>query len=389
VAKIGIHDINTTYEKLSGLYEKFEALLSRLPQHHLSLRSVPATIPDEQDSHNINPVMNLGSPIKETKETEETIDPYAQPISILFGKSGMTLKSSTRLINESNHITAKITHLLQAAPQLGDGLISSKSSSLKTEIEQFYQLIEQLKKEIDSIPKEHSSKEVLNQLSTLVSKVQDQKIKLVNAKENLSKVLESLFELLALPINVIQKERLFANQIYVASSEFTGKIVEAQKQYNDLSKQFYQYNVEDKSIKKEFDSLWKDKEIKRTEIAAKINLLNVLKNEKIVLLQQQLNNALDPLWSLAVDKHHALIETIENRPQGVSKEAVAQELNHLKNEGERKFKEINELHQGYQSKMPSDKLLSESFDKNQKEVNIRLKEMMLEMYTFAEQQEKN
>lgn len=382
MAKTGIDDINTAYAKLSGLYEKFESLLSRLPQQSLSLNSVPATLPAEQEPHKTNPVMGLGSLIK------KPADEYAQPIAILSTKSSMALKSSTHLVKESNNVIDKITHLLQVAPQLDDGSIFSKISSLKIPIEQSYQLIEQLKKQVDSLAKEQSGQDVLNRLNTLVAEIQDEKTKIVEANKKLLKELENLFELPVLATNALQKDKLFANQIYVASDEFKGKIIEAQRQYNDLNNQFFQYNGEAKSIKKDFDLLWKDKETRDSEISVKIKLLDLLKNEKVTSLQQKMKSSLEPLWSLAMDKHNTLIEKIDSKLQETVDGTVVQGLTHLKNESDLKFKDIVNLHQEYQSKMPNNKLLVDIFDKKQKEINVRLREIMLEIFTFAEQQEK-
>lgn len=116
--------------------------------------------------------------------------------------------------------------------------------------------------------------------------------------------------------------------------------------------------------------------------------MNLLKTEKFISLQQKMKNTLDPLWSLAVDKHNTLTEKVNNRLQEKSDGTVVQALTNLKNKSDEKFKEIEALHQEYQLKMPVDKLLSESFDKKQKETNLRLREIMLEMYNFSEQQEK-
>lgn len=327
-------------------------------------------------------MMGLGSLLK------KPADQYAQPIAILSSKSTMALKSSAKLVTESNDIIDKITYLLQSAPQLNDGSISSEVSSLKTVIEKSYQTVEQLKKDVDTVTKKQSSQDVLNKLNELSPEVQDAKTNIVESNKKLSTVLENLFELPVLTINPSQINKLFANQIYVASDEFKGKIIDSQKQYNDLNNQFVQYNGEAKSIKKDFDSLWKDKETKSDEIADKINSLNLLKNEKMIPLQQKMKNRIEPLWSLAVDKQCAFIEKVDNSLQGISDEVIARELTNLKSDSEDKFKEINDLHQEYQSKMPSNKLLSELFDKKQKETNVRLGEIMLKMYTFSEHQEK-
>lgn len=326
--------------------------------------------------------------MKSEAPIKKSIDQYAQPIAILSSKATMALNSSTRIVKESNDIIDKITYLLPALPQQDDGLIASQTSSLKTVVAQSYQMIEQLKKEVDILTKEQSSQYILNHLNRPVAKIQDEKTTILEAKETLSKVLDKLFELPKLTINSQQENKLFANQIYVASDEVKGKILEAQKYSNDLNTQFSKYNLEAESIKKEFNSLWKNKETSVSEMADKIKSLALLKNEKIISLQQKVINNSEPLWSHAVDQQTAFIEQLDSKLQETVEDSVVQTFTHLKNESERQFKDLVNLHQEYQSKMPNNKLLGEIFDKKQKETNARLREIMLEIYTFAERQAK-
>ncbi len=301
----------------------------------------------EQENQKINPLMKSAAPIK------KSVDQYAQSIAILSSKATMALRSSTTVVTESHEIVDKITYLLQVLPQQETALIVSTISSLKTVIEQSYQAIEPLKKEVDTVTKEQSSQDVLKHVNVLVSNIQNEKTTILEAKETLSKVLDKLFELPKLTINSQQESKLFANQIYVAADEVKGKIVEAQKYSNDLNSQLSKYNLEAILIKKEFNLLWKDKETSLSDIADKIKSLALLKNEKIISLQQKIINNSDPLWSNAVDQQTAFIEKLDSKLQETVEGTLVQALTHLKNESERQFKDLVNLHQEYQSKMPN------------------------------------
>ncbi len=301
----------------------------------------------EQENQKINPLMKSAAPIK------KSVDQYAQSIAVLSIQAAMALGTSTKVVKESHEIVDKITYLLPALSQPESAAIVSTISSLKTVIEQSYQAIEPLKKEVDTVAKEQSSQDVLSHLNSLVPKIQNEKTTILEAKETLSKVLDKLFELPKLTINSQQESKLFANQIYVAADEVKGKIVEAQKYSNDLNSQLSKYNLEARLIKKEFNLLWKDKETSLSDIADKIKSLALLKNEKIISLQQKIINNSDPLWSNAVDQQTAFIEKLDGKLQETVEGAVVQALTHLKNESERQFKDLVNLHQEYQSKMPN------------------------------------